>query len=59
MQKPEMKTLTVRLPVELLEEFRKHCQLNSKKPSDAVRDFIRDYIKKSEMYENWRHAHKD
>lgn len=38
-------TLNVRIPNFVYEKFRNKCDLEFKTMSDAIRDFIRDYIK--------------
>ncbi len=37
--------LTIRIPKQLMEEFQKKCDVKYKTMSEAIRDFIQDYIK--------------
>jgi metal-responsive CopG/Arc/MetJ family transcriptional regulator len=41
----EDKRLTIRIPRPLMEKFQKTCSGRYKTMSEAIRDFIQDYIK--------------
>lgn len=42
------KLFNLRLPVELMEKFRVKCDENYKTMSEALRDLIKEYIKKKD-----------
>lgn len=45
MNKSEPQRITIRIPKPLMEEFHKKCKTRYKTMSEAIRDFIQEYIK--------------
>ena len=45
------KVLTIRIPLPLFDKFRDKCQENYKTMSEALRDLIREYIKRKDVQE--------
>mgnify|MGYP002141160147 CR=1 FL=1 len=48
MNKNEDHRLTIRIPITLIEMFKKKCNKKYKTMSEAIRDFIQEYIKEDE-----------